>query len=254
MNSASKAIMEVHNISISYGIDPVITELSLELHSNSFIGLIGPNGAGKTTLLLSLSGQLRPQQGQIIFENFDIYQRNLDFKGKIGYVHENPFFYSYLTLEEFLYFVGRIKKVGKNKIDSQVESMLRLVSLYDKREERTSILSMGMRKKLAIGAALINDPQIIFLDEALNGIDIEAAFQIKQFLKEFVSKGGTVILSSHVLEVIEKICDRYIVLKGGKILADLASTDCKSTDPAKIDDDLEKHIIHLLNVSFGDKH
>jgi ABC-2 type transport system ATP-binding protein len=107
---------------------------------------------------------------------------------------------------------------------------------------------MGMRKKLAIAAALLGTPKIIFLDEALNGIDIESAFQIKQVLKDFVVNGGTIILSSHALEVIEKICDRYLVLRNGEIIADLTADGFKKSGVVKDNVDLEGYIIQLLNA------
>ena len=248
MKSKTDAIIEVQNIELAYGVNHVIEDLSTTIHAKSFIGLIGPNGAGKTTLLMSLSGQFRPQKGRILFQDSDIYLRNIEFKHMIGYVHENPFFYPYLSAEEFLYFVARIKDVPKNEIESQIASALKSVCLDEESQKLTPNLSMGMRKKLAIAAALLGTPKIIFLDEALNGIDIESAFQIKQVLKDFVANGGTIILSSHALEVIEKICDRYLVLKNGEIIADLTAHGFKKSDVVKEDIDLEGYIIQLLNA------
>jgi len=238
--------MEAQNIELSYGDDPVIQDLSLNICSGSFIGLIGPNGAGKTTLLLALSGQFRPQKGHVLFNSYDIYHKNLEFKKHIGYVHEYPFFYQHMRVEEYLHFIARIKDVEKHAIERQISSVLNSVCLEDEKNKQTSNLSAGMRKKLAIAAALLGDPQIIFLDEALNGIDFESAFQIKKVLTELIAQGKTIILSTHVMEVIEKICDRYLVLKQGRIIADIDPEKLKSSDAFKKNPDIEKYIIQLL--------
>jgi len=238
--------MEVQNIELSYGAAPVIKDLSLHIYSGSFIGLIGPNGAGKTTLLLTLSGQFRPQKGKVFFNFSDIYQKNLEFKKNIGYVHEYPFFYQRMRVEEYLHFIARIKGVEKHNINEQISSALKSVCLEEEKNKQTSNLSAGMRKKLAIAAAFLGNPDIIFLDEALNGIDFKSAFQIKKVLTELVARGKTIILSTHVMEVIEKICDRYLVLKQGKIIADIDPEKLKLTDIFKKEPDIEKYIIQLL--------
>ncbi|MFQ5636757.1 MAG: ATP-binding cassette domain-containing protein [bacterium] len=115
MESKTKAIMEVESIELTYGRNPIIANLSTKIYSRSFIGLIGPNGAGKTTLLRSLSGQFKPKRGRILFENRNIYQSNIEFKQKVGYVHENPFSYPYLSVEDFLHFVARVKMFPSSK-------------------------------------------------------------------------------------------------------------------------------------------
>lgn len=234
-------LLSIKNCDAAYDKKPVIQNLSLDIQAGTFIGLIGPNGAGKTTLMLCTSGQFQPRSGGIRCEEQDIYKKNYLYKKQIGYVHETPFFYDHLTVEEFLIFVARIKGVEK-KNDIKIEELLKSVRLFEEKDKLTSQLSQGMRKKLAIAAALINFPKIVFLDEALNGIDVESTFQIKRLLKDFVKNGGTVILSTHVLEVIEKICDRYIVLKSGRIIADVNAHDFDKTGHA----DLEQHVLALL--------
>lgn len=246
MKSKTTALMEVQNIELSYATYNVISDLSTTIYSGSFIGLIGPNGAGKSTLLRALSGQFKPQNGNILFENYDIYQRNLKFKHEVGYVDENPFFFPYLNVEEFLSFIARIKKVRKNEIEPQISSVLKSVCLHNERQELTSNLSMGMRKKLAIATALLGSPKIIFLDEALNGVDIESAFKIKSVLNTLVANGTTIIISTHILEIIEKICDRYLVLKNGKIIVDLTSDNFKEFDTIEEHIDLETYVIQIL--------
>ncbi|MFQ5675564.1 MAG: ABC transporter ATP-binding protein [bacterium] len=220
----------------------VISDLSLTIDAGEFVGLLGPNGAGKSTLLHTISGQMQPDSGKIEFAKKDIYQFNLDYKKQIGFVHEAPFFYDNLTSAEFLHFVAKLKTEALS--NAQTLARLEQVNLAAERDKLTFDLSMGMRKKLAIAAALIGAPKIIFLDEALNGIDFESAFRIKTTLKEFIRKGGTVILSTHVLEVVEKVCDRLLLLKSGALVSDMTAEKLQSLTNAATD--LEAHLISLM--------
>lgn len=237
----SSVVLHANSITLSYGDAAVFHDFSFQLEAGSFVGLVGANGAGKTTLLKGLSGQFKPQSGQIIFQDFDVYQNDLEYKRHIGYVHDEPFFYPYLSATEFLRFIAAVK--GKSKLETakQVASNLAMVSLLDEQHKLTSVLSHGMKMKLAIAAALIGQPQILFLDEALNGIDVESAYRIKAALQEYARGGGTILLSTHVLEVIEKICTRYVVLQAGMIVADLSSDDFKADGK-----DLEKYVVEVL--------
>lgn len=239
MTENADRLLEAERITVGYDGPPVIEDLTVSVHTRSFVGLIGPNGAGKSTLLKCLAGQFRPESGRVFYRDLDVYQENVEFKRLISYVHENPFFYPYLNAEEFLDFISRIKRVPKEDIPEKVESVLSTVQLLDQKKKLTADFSLGMRKKLAIGAAMLGDPGLIFLDEALSGIDVEGVFQIKQWLADLAVDGGTVILSSHTLEVLEKICDRFLVLKGGKIIADLKSDQFQTPD-------LESRILQLL--------
>ncbi|HOC26243.1 MAG TPA: ATP-binding cassette domain-containing protein, partial [bacterium] len=153
-----------------------------------------------------------------------------------------PFFYPHLTAEEFLQFIARVKRVPSAELDLRVNRLLAQVCLNEERSKLTSELSQGMKKKLAIAAALIGAPDLLFLDEALNGVDVESAYQIKEGLREFTTGGGTVLLSTHVLEVIEKLCDRYVVMKKGRIIDDVRAADWKETGRSS----LEEYIIERL--------
>lgn len=252
MSEPTRALLEVRDVTVSYGEAPVIHALTISLERSTLVGLIGPNGAGKTSLLLSLSGQFQPASGRIHFNGDDIYEHNRDYKSKIGYVHEDPFFYPYLTVEDFLRFVAGVKNVPGAEVESQIRSLLDLADLWTERDKLTSALSMGMRKKLAISAAMVGRPRLLFLDEALNGIDIEGTFRLKRRLREFVDAGGTVILSTHTLEVAEKLCDRYVVLEGGRVLADLRADDVTGRRGIGEEGSLEQHVMRLLARTNGD--
>ncbi|MFC1564626.1 ABC transporter ATP-binding protein [candidate division KSB1 bacterium] len=239
-------LININNIVVTYDGEPVIKDLSLKIFSGSFIGLIGPNGAGKTTLLLSVSGQFKPVNGSIGFSDQDIYEKNFEYKKNMGFVNERPFFYPFFTVEEYLYFIAGIRKIDRNEIDGRVDEIISLFRLSDIKDKSTSALSMGMQKKLAIASAYMGNPHILFLDEALNGIDVENAFMIKQLLKSYVEQGGTVILSTHVLEVVEKTCDRYLIMKDGKIIADIIADNYRDSGVSGNYRDLEDYVIRLL--------
>ncbi len=230
---------------MSYGGPPIIKNLSLSLSAGSFVGLLGPNGAGKTSLLLAISGQFKPDEGSIGYEEKDIYKHNLWFKQKIGFVHESPFFYSNLTAEDFMRFVAGVKRVPHENCEDEISDLFDSVLLSDQRNKLTNQLSMGMRKKLAIASAFIGSPEILFLDEALNGIDFESAFHIKEKLKGFVDKGGIVMLSSHVLDVVEKLCNRNLILKEGLLVADLSSGELEEMN--RKGQSLEGHLMEILS-------
>ncbi len=243
-------LLQANDISCSYENSNVISNLSLTLNDGQFIGLIGANGAGKTTLMLALSGQFKPTSGNIFWHDKDIYAENFAYKTKVGYVHEVPFFYPYMTVAEHLYFVAKLKHIPQQKIHAAIQSAMEKTQLAEHANKLTSQLSLGMRKKLAIAAAGLGSPQILFLDEALNGVDVESVYSIKAWLAQFVKEGGTVILSTHVLEVIEKICDRYIVMKNGVISADILARDFSQQSQA----DLEQHVLELLKAQVADTH
>ncbi|RPH92019.1 MAG: ABC transporter ATP-binding protein [Calditrichaeota bacterium] len=232
-------LVTVSRVDLHYGGPPVIHHVSFDGEAGQLIGLVGPNGAGKTTLLLALSGQFRPAGGEIYCFGQDIYLQNLLYKKQISYVHESPFFYNHLTVIESLQFIARIKHVNNQSADEQIERLLQAGSLEKERNKLTSQLSFGMRKKLAIIAALMGNPRIIFLDEALNGVDIESSFTIKELLKAYVKEGGLVFLSTHIVEIVEKLCDRYLVLKNGELIADRPA--------AKGVADLEQELLRLFH-------
>jgi ABC-2 type transport system ATP-binding protein len=243
--------LSADKIFMSYGGQSVITDLSLDLHPGTFLGLIGPNGAGKSTLLLALSGQFKPDGGAIHFAGRDIYPDNIWYKNNTGYVHESPFLYSGLSIEDYLRFVAGVKGIPEAQIAAEISKRIEETCLASERLKLTSELSMGMRKKLAIAAAMLGSPKILFLDEALNGVDFESSFHIKKVLGDFVAAAGIVILSTHVLEVVAKLCNRYLIMSQGMLLADLDAHQMMQLRDGQEDFDLEKHIIGILRTGVG---
>lgn len=236
-------LLSIREIDLSYGEKKVLEKVSLDIYPGIFAGMLGANGAGKSTLLLSMSGQFQPDQGSIVFHDKDIYKNNLAYKQEIGFVHENPFLYPGLSVIEFMEFVGTVKKVEKARLNLQIEELLREVNLGEETYQLCSKLSQGMRKKLAIASAFLGQPKIVFLDEALNGIDLESIYQVKQLFKKFVTSGSAIILATHILEVLEKICSRFLILSHRKLVADLSETDIQHMKTENPSFDLERFII-----------
>lgn len=232
---------------MSYGDLAVIHDVSFAIGPGTFIGVVGPNGAGKSTLLLALSGQFRPDSGKITFAGQDIYENNLQFKRQIGFVHESPFFYPNLTAFEIMQFVADAKGVDTEKQKEEIERLLEQVLLIENQAKLTSELSMGMRKKLAIACAFLGSPKIVFLDEALNGVDFESTFHIKTLLKNFVAAGGTIVLSTHVLEIIEKLCERLVILRQGKLIEDWDAQQMALLKSENDGFDLETYLVDKLS-------
>ncbi len=236
-------ILRIKDIDLSYNEKNVLEKVSFDICPGLFIGLLGANGAGKSTLLLAMSGQFQPVRGMISFCDNDIYQQNRLYKQHIGFVHEHPFLYPGLNVLEFMAFVGTVKKVEKTRLDRQIPELLEEVNLTDQSHKVCAKLSQGMRKKLIIASAFLGRPRIVFLDEALNGIDLESIYKIKRMFRTFVNDGGTIILATHILEVLEKICDRFLILSDRKLAVDLSDAEIqqmKKQDPLF---DLERYVI-----------
>ncbi len=240
---STPSALQVRDLTVSYGTEPAVDRVSFSLDPGSWTGLVGPNGAGKTSLLLSVSGQFKPHGGRVRFGDLDVYDHNLAYKRLIGYVHEEPFLYPFLTTEEFLWFVAGVKMIGRPEAGLPIASLMDAFGLETHRQRLTAHLSMGMRKKLAVAAALLGSPQILFLDEALGGLDVESVHRMKTLLRDFVGRGGTVLLSSHNLDFLEKICDRYLVLQKGRLIADFQRGEWEKHGSSK---DLESHVLDLL--------
>ena len=247
MNSSTEHILEITDVDLGYEDNLVITNLNLTIDSGTFIGLVGPNGAGKTTFMSAASGQFLPQKGSIVYRGQDIYADNRNYKYKTGVVHEVPFCYPYLTVSDFLKFIEQIKMDKHKNLCSKTDEILEIVSLENEKNKLCSQLSMGMQKKLAIAAALTGSPEIIFLDEAFVNIDFESLFKIKRHLRDFTNNGGTVLFSTHILEVVEKICDRYIIMVKGKLIKDLTVDEFSRLLESRPEIDFEKFILGLIS-------
>lgn len=204
-------ILETENLSKQYGEQMAVRNVSLQIERGSIYGLLGPNGAGKSTTLKMLVGLLRPTGGRIILDGRPWQRESLS---KIGSLIESPALYGNLTAEENLLVHTRLLKIPKTKITEVLET----VNLKNTGKKRVSQFSMGMKQRLGIAAALLNDPELLILDEPTNGLDPFGIQELRELIISFSEKGMTVILSSHILSEVAQVADTIGIISGGKLL------------------------------------
>lgn len=215
-------VIEINDLRMSYGKDKedILKGINLKAYPGQIIGYIGPNGAGKSTTVKILLGILNDFRGEVkIFER-NILQDNVQYKSKIGYVPETAEIYDNLTAREYLTFLGEIYGMNIEEIDVKAKGLMTLFGMNDNYNSRISSYSKGMKQKLLIIASLIHDPDILFLDEPLSGLDANSAMILKEILSQLAAQGKTIFYSSHIMEVVEKISDRILLLNDGQIVAD----------------------------------
>jgi ABC-2 type transport system ATP-binding protein len=194
------------------------------------LGYIGPNGAGKTTTVKILIGMLSDFEGTAEVCGFDVATHSIDVKKRIGYVPEASAMYDTLTAFEFLQFVGRIHGLSDKLIDIRSFKMLRLFGLKTEINNRLSTFSRGMRQKVLIISGLIHDPEVIFLDEPLSGLDANSTVIIKELISQLAARGKTIFYCSHMMDVVERVCHRIIIINEGEIIADGSFEELQSMD------------------------
>ena len=208
-----KTILEVKNLSKNYKSLKAVSELSLSVQEQMIYGILGPNGSGKTTTLGMLLGVINPNHGT--YSWFDNGSKAENRK-RIGSLLETPNFYPYLTAEQNLGITAKIKEI--TDASSEIENVLKLVDLYERRNSKFKTFSLGMKQRLAIASALIGSPEVLVLDEPTNGLDPQGIAEIRDLIIEIGRNGKTIIIASHILDEIEKICTHCAILKNGKLL------------------------------------
>lgn len=216
----TSAILQIRGLKKAYGKKEVLKGIDLEVFPGQIIGYIGPNGAGKSTTVKILLGILEDYEGEISIFGKHLISGDLDYRRRIGYVPEVSDLYEVLSGWEYLLFLCSIYELNLDTAKIRIEKMAEVLSLNEVLGSRISTYSKGMRQKLMILASLIHDPDILFLDEPLSGLDANAAMVIKELLFALAKNGKTIFYSSHVMEVVEKISDRILIINDGLIVAD----------------------------------
>lgn len=212
-------MLELIDVTRQYGSHTAVASLSLSLAPGDFLGLIGPNGAGKSTTLKMCVGHLKPTTGEVRLSGKDVSAHPLLARQEIGYVPEYLTLYDYLTGQEFVQFVGEVKGLDEKARTQQTTELLEMLELGEERERLIRTYSQGMRRKVALAAAMIGRPKVLVLDESLNGLDPATNHRLKAHLQQLAADGTCILLSSHVLEVLERICNRIAVMRGGRLIA-----------------------------------
>jgi ABC-2 type transport system ATP-binding protein len=222
-------MLTVHRLTRFYGAFAAIQSLSFEVRPGEVLGLLGPNGSGKSTTVKILTGLLRPTTGEVRLDGVDIFANVQAYKATVGYVPEEPHLYSYLTGPEYLRLIGRLRQLPDARLDHKIDRFLQLLGIYDDRYQTLSSYSKGMRQKILIAAAVLHDPRIVILDEPFSGLDVSAARALKAFVRELAEQGKIVVFSSHVLEVVEQVCSRVVILKEGHLIGHDSVANLRAT-------------------------
>lgn len=212
-------MIEARGLTKHFGKTPAVVDLDLQVRAGEIFGFLGPNGAGKTTTIKMLVGLLRPGSGQARIGGYDIQTQPLQAKALIGFVPDTPFLYEKLTGAEFLRFVGRLYSLAPQQAVRRTQELLETFGLADRAGDLVQAYSHGMRQKLALAAALIHEPQVFFLDEPTVGLDPRSARQVKDLLRQLASQGVCIFMSTHILEIAERMCDRVGIIDHGRLLA-----------------------------------
>jgi ABC-2 type transport system ATP-binding protein len=193
--------------------------ISLEVPRGELFGLLGPNGAGKTTTMRMIAGILQPTSGSVLVGGVDMLRNPLEAKSRIGFIPDRPFVYDKLTGGEFLRFAAALYGQDGPAVERRIDELLEIFDLSGWKHELTEAYSHGMRQKLIICGALVHRPELIIVDEPMVGLDPKSARLLKDLFRQFVDRGGTVLMSTHTLEVAEVMCDRIAIVYQGKIAA-----------------------------------
>ena len=214
-------MIRLYNVCKSYAKSQslAVDNLSLEIKEGEIFGFLGPNGAGKSTTIKMITGILTPTSGTIEVDGVNIADNPIAAKSKIGFVPDNHEVYETLKGSEYLNFIGTMYGVDGNTLKARVEEYAHLFAMTEALPKMISSYSHGMKQKLLIIAALVHEPKVWVLDEPMTGLDPQSAFQLKQLMRKYADNGNTVFFSSHVIDVVEKVCDRIAIINHGKLVA-----------------------------------
>jgi ABC-2 type transport system ATP-binding protein len=213
------AMLEVADVARSYRGIPAVRSLSLQAGPGQVIGLLGPNGSGKSTTVKMLVGLLRPSRGVVRWNGIDIHQQLRDYQRLFGYVPEEPRLYTYLSAVEYLELVGGLGEIPADVLEHRIARYLELFGLDRELHVPISSFSKGMRQKVLLSAALLHDPQVVILDEPCSGLDVASTLILRRLVRALAARGKTIVYSSHVMDMVERVCDEVLILHRGHVVA-----------------------------------
>ena len=213
-------MIRVEKLVHRYGEKQALGGISFQVPTGQICGYLGPNGAGKSTTVRILTGMQRPTEGRAAVAGFDTVEEPLEVKRRIGYVPETGAVYGTLSVNEYLGFVGAMHHLEPDRIAERTHTLLKTFKIADAENQRLDTLSKGMRQKVVIAAAVLHDPEVVLFDEPLSGLDANAARSVKDLVRGLADRGKTVLYCSHLLDIVERLCDRIIILDQGRIVAD----------------------------------
>jgi ABC-2 type transport system ATP-binding protein len=202
-----------------YGSVPAVQDVSFTLRAGQVLGYLGPNGSGKSTTVKMVTGLLEPTDGEVTYDGQSIHKNLAAYRKRLGYVPEEANLYPYLSGQEYLDMVGTLRGMAESRKTARINSLLELFSLWPHRDVALGSYSKGMRQRILLIAALMDNPDLLILDEPLSGLDVTSALIIKHLIQALSARGKSVFYCSHILEVVEKVCTHLIVLRKGQVIA-----------------------------------
>jgi ABC-2 type transport system ATP-binding protein len=212
--------LQIERLSKRFNGIPAVDDVSFIIQAGEILGYIGPNGAGKSTTVKMIIGLLEPSEGRILWNGRSINGNLPEFQHRLGYVPEEPNLYPYLSGREYLQLAGRLRGMKRAELEPKIQEFLQLFSLWEDRDAAVSSYSKGMRQKILLSAALLHNPDVLILDEPLSGLDVNTMLAVRELLQDLAVQGKTILYSSHVLEAMEKVCARVLILRKGRVVAD----------------------------------
>lgn len=211
-------MIELKNLTKKFGSFTAVDEVTLSIPSGEFFGFLGPNGAGKTTTIKMMTGLFTPTAGEIVINGYDVVKQPLDAKSTFGYIPDHPYLYDKLTGREFIYYVGGLYKMNKMELKESVDHVIDLLELASWIDKKTEDYSQGMRQRVTFAAAFVHNPKTIIIDEPMVGLDPRSARIVKDTLKKKAKEGASIFMSTHILGMVEELCDRIAIINKGKII------------------------------------
>jgi ABC-2 type transport system ATP-binding protein len=217
--SNSQALIQTSHLTKRFGEKLAVNEVSFQVQAGEIFGFLGPNGAGKTTTIKMIVGLLKPTSGMVLVGGYDVQTQPILAKAVNGYVPDEPNLYAKLTGRELLRFVGDLYGIQRQQVERRSEELLRLFDLIEAGDDTIDSYSHGMQQKTAIASALVHDPKVLVLDEPTVGLDPKSARLIKDILRQLAERGAAIFLSTHILEIAERMCDRIGIINQGALIA-----------------------------------
>ena len=241
--------IEISNLTKTYGSKTIALDgLNLAVQCGKIVGFLGPNGAGKSTTINILAGTVRKDSGDVEIFGNQVGNNDYEFKRRIGFVLESPIYFDKLSANEYLRFLASMYGIGQKDARSRAEELIEFFDLTDRQNDWIEKYSAGMKRRVSLAAALVHKPELLILDEPLDGIDPIMAKRIKNLLRDFAGNNGTILISSHNLDTVERICDEVAIVYKGKLVFQSRTEDIRN----RVKDDVTNETYQSLEEIFID--
>ena len=214
------AVLRARALSKRFSGVAVVRDVDFTVEPGEIVGYLGPNGSGKTTTIRMLAGLIEPSSGRVEFDDRDVGDDLIAFRRRLGYIPEEPFLYPFLSGREYLELIGRLRELPDALMQDKITRFLDLFGILGAADQSIASYSKGMRQKVLISAALLHDPELIFFDEPESGLDVTTVLVLRNLVRTLAARGKAILYSSHILEIVERVCSRVIVIDRGAVVAD----------------------------------